>query len=76
MSVVCEKCEKSANPCPMCTGICLECCDIGLCPKCGGHLEGDEHELGYCCDCYSAKDRGEYSEDSEESDRGLKRSRE
>jgi hypothetical protein len=67
---VCGKCDKDAKLCPMCVDICLDCCDFGLCPKCDGHLEGDEFETGYCCDCQ------EEPEESEESERGLKRSRE
>lgn len=50
---ICGECDKEVEElCPMCIDICLSCCDFGICPGCGGHLEGDEDETGYCCDCY------------------------
>lgn len=52
----CEDCDKLVSREELCTfcDCCIDgCCGVAgeLC-KCGGHLEGDELELGVCCDCY------------------------
>jgi hypothetical protein len=61
----CEDCQQEkcvTELCKLCNACVSSCCAVGgeLC-ACGGHLEGDELELGVCCDCYpaSAEEEGE-----------------
>lgn len=67
--VECEDCEQPrrlADLCKLCKACISSCCAVGgeLC-KCGGHLEGDELELGVCCDCYPASPSSQEAEEDE-----------